>query len=147
MLNMQEHVKGSNAKCDKHQIYTCFFFAETPLHLACTSWQNFTSQNEINCSQNPFQSLGFNTKRHKRDCLHGLSWKFDKMDISSFALKPFMCSCTHSWCSCQQTSTDLSKSFCSSTASYSRYHTFYPTRIALILIAANKSERTSMIPW
>ena len=60
--------------------------------LACTSWQNFTSQNEIHCSQNPFQSLG-NTKRHKCHSLRGLSWKFDKMDVSGFALKPFICRC------------------------------------------------------
>ena len=40
--------------------------------LVCTNWQNFTSQNEINCSQTPCQSLGFSTKRHKRDSLRSL---------------------------------------------------------------------------
>ena len=68
-----------------------FFCGKILFSLACTSWQSFTSQNEINCSQNHFQSLGSNTKRRKHHSLCGLSWKFDETDIlSGFALKPFM---------------------------------------------------------
>ena len=63
-------MKGFDAKRDKRQIYTCAFFCRKILFtLACTSWQNFTSQNEIEHSQNHFQSLGFNTKCHKRHSL------------------------------------------------------------------------------
>ena len=90
VLAIGVYMKGSNAKHDKRQIYTCAFFCGKILFTpACTSWRNFTSQNEINCSQNSFQSLGFYTKLHKRHTLRSLSWKFDKMDISGFALKPF----------------------------------------------------------
>ena len=75
-LKWQQYMKGSNAKRDKRQIYTCAFFCGKLLFtLAYTSWKNFTSQNKIICGQNPFQSLCFNTKRHKRHSLHGLSWK------------------------------------------------------------------------
>ena len=77
-----QHSKGSHAKRDKRQIYTCaFFWGKILFTLACTSWQNFTSQNEIHCSQNPFQSLGFYAKLHKCHSLHSLSRKLDKMDI------------------------------------------------------------------
>ena len=67
------------------------FLQRTLLHPGLQQLAKFTSQNEINCGQNPFQSLGFNTKRHKCDSLRGLSWKCDKMDISGFALKAFTC--------------------------------------------------------